>query len=99
LAVYAAATTIFAVASLIASHHLATGRIRESWLIMAGAGLQTALLLWWHNSIAQLIAAQLIAMSVLLLIVGISHVLPYHGLHHVPTAVDQPPSDALKVDS
>ena len=74
-------------------------RLNSSWghgrLIMAGAGLQTALLLVRHNSIAQLIAAQLIAMRVLLLIVGISHVLPYH----VPTAVDQPPSDALKVDS
>jgi O-antigen/teichoic acid export membrane protein len=76
LAVYAAATTLFAMANLIASHHLATGRIRESWVILAGAALQTALLLGWHDSMHELIAVQLIAMSLLLLAVGTSHLLP-----------------------
>jgi hypothetical protein len=59
LAVYAAATTLFAVANLVASHHLATHRIRESWVVLAGAGVQTTLLLIWHHSMAQLITAQL----------------------------------------
>jgi O-antigen/teichoic acid export membrane protein len=76
LAVYALATTLFAVANLIASHHLATHRLRESWVILAGAGVQTCLLLLLHGSIAQLITAQLIAMSLLLIAVVASHFLP-----------------------
>ena len=75
LAVYAAATTLFAVANLIASHHLATGRITESWLIVAGAVLQTVLLLWWHDSITELVRAQLVSMAVLLVAVAASHLL------------------------
>ena len=88
LAVYALATTLFAVACLIASQHLAKGRIRESWVVLAGAGLQVSLLLLWHNSIAQLIGAQLVAMSVLLAAVVISHFAPYHS-----SALDRPEAD------
>jgi O-antigen/teichoic acid export membrane protein len=88
LAFYALATTLFAVACLIASQHLATGRIRESWVVLAGAGLQIVLLLLWHNSIAQLIAAQLVTMSVLLVAVVISHFAPYRG-----SALGQPVAD------
>ncbi|MGS0684735.1 hypothetical protein ACVBEQ_06245 [Nakamurella sp. GG22] len=76
LAVYALATTLFAVANLIASHHLAAHRLRECWVILAGAVLQTSLLLMMHGSIAQLIAAQLLAMSLLLIAVVASHLLP-----------------------
>ncbi len=79
LAVYALATTLFAVSCLIASQHLATGRIRESWIVLAGAVVQIVLLLLWHNSMAQLIGAQLVAMSLLLAAVVISHFAPYHG--------------------
>ncbi|HYN73425.1 MAG TPA: hypothetical protein VES60_13075 [Nakamurella sp.] len=98
LSVYALATTLFAVACLIASHHLATGRIRESWVILAGAGLQVVLLLLWHNSIAQLIGAQLVAMSFLLAAVVISHFAPYHGSAFGQSVADGPTSDTTKVD-
>jgi len=98
LAVYALATTLFAVASLIASQHLATGRIRESWVVLAGAGLQIVLLLLWHNSIAQLIGAQLVAMSIVLTAVVISHFAPYHGSAFGQAALDGPSADTTKVD-
>ena len=98
LAVYALATTLFAVASLIASQHLATGRIRESWVVLAGAGLQIVLLLLWHNSIAQLIGAQLVAMSFVLTAVVISHFAPYHGSAFGQAALDGPTADITKVD-
>ena len=98
LAVYALATTLFAVASLIASQHLATGRIRESWVVLAGAGVQIVLLLLWHNSIAQLIGAQLVAMSFVLTAVVISHFAPYHGSAFGQAALDGPTADITKVD-
>jgi len=98
LAVYALATTLFAVASLIASQHLATGRIRESWVVLAGAGLQFVLLLLWHNSMAQLIGAQLVAMSLLLAAVVISHFARYHGRAIGQPAPDGPTTDITKVD-
>ncbi len=90
LAVYALATTLFAVANLIASHHLAKHRIRESWVIVAGAVVQTCLLLLMHGSMAQLIAAQLIAMSLLLIAVVTSHFLPAPAPSNadVPSAAD-----------
>ncbi len=86
LAVYALATTMFAVANLIASHHLAKHRIRESWVIVAGAVLQTCLLLMMRGSMAQLIGAQLIAMSLLLIAVVASHFLP--ARQALPAGVD-----------
>jgi O-antigen/teichoic acid export membrane protein len=103
LAVYAAATTMFAVANLIASHHLATHRIRESWVVLAGAGIQTTLLLVWHQSMAQLIAAQCVAMSLLLIAVTISHFLPTREAVAVPAALDSslsqtPLSDVAQAD-
>ena len=98
LAVYALATTLFAVASLIASQHLATGRIRESWVVLAGAGLQVVVLLLWHNNIAQLIGAQLVAMSFVLTAVVISHFAPYHGSAFGQAALDGPTADITKVD-
>ena len=98
LAFYALATTLFAVACLIASQHLATGRIRESWVVLAGAGLQIVLLLLWHNSMAQLIGAQLVAMSLLLAAVVISHFARYHGSAFGQSVADGPISDTTKVD-
>jgi len=97
LAFYALATTLFAVACLIASQHLATGRIRESWVVLAGAGLQIVLLLLWHNSIAQLIAAQLVTMSVLLAAVVISHFAPYRGSAPGQPVADGPNPNIAKV--
>ena len=92
LAVYAAATTMFAIANLIASHHLATHRIRESWVVLAGAGVQTALLLTFHHSMNQLIGAQLAAMSILLIAVTVSHFLPWRSTE-TPPAADLSPLD------
>jgi O-antigen/teichoic acid export membrane protein len=69
LAEYAVITTMFAVANFVASHHLSTGRTRESWLLLGGAVLQTALLLASPDSIAALVRAQLVAVSVLLVAV------------------------------
>jgi len=94
LAVYALATTLFAVGCLIASQHLATGRIRESWVVLAGAGVQVTLLLLWHDSMTQLIGAQLVAMSLLLTAVVISHLAPYRG-----RAIDEPAPDAMTPDT
>lgn len=69
LAEYALLTTLFAMANVIASHHLSTGRLRETWLLVAGAGLQTVLLLSWANSVASLVDAQLLVVSLLLVAV------------------------------
>jgi O-antigen/teichoic acid export membrane protein len=67
LAGYAVATTLFALAHLTASHALAGGRVAESWLVLAAAAGQLVLLVVLHASITQLISAQLLAMSVLVL--------------------------------
>ena len=72
LARYALATTAFAVANLVASHHLSTGRVRESWLLLCGGAIQTATLLVFHGSIDQLVNAQLVAMGLALLVVVVS---------------------------
>ncbi len=77
LAWYALATSLFAIANLIATHHLSTGRIREAFVLLAGGGLQTSLLLLGRNNIDTLVRAQVISMSLLLLLVLISHFLPY----------------------
>ena len=98
LAIYAAATTLFAVANLIASHHLATGRIRESWLVVAGAGLQTVLLLCWHDSIATLVGAQLVAMAILVVAVAVSHLLPGRVAPHRAPGAPAAEPDSQKVD-
>ena len=98
LAVYASATTLFAIANLIASHHLATHRIRESWVVLGGAGVQTTLLLIWHHSMGQLITVQLVAMSLLLIAVTISHFLPSQASRPVPDTSDfSPPKTTLPV--
>ena len=73
LALYALLTTVFAIANLFATHHLSTGRVRESWLMLCGAAVQTTALLVWHDTIARLIQAQLAAVAVLLIAVLTSH--------------------------
>lgn len=66
LAGYAFATTLLAVANLIASHHLAAGVTRQSWALLAGAVVQSVVLLFRHDSISQLVNAQIFSMFVLL---------------------------------
>jgi O-antigen/teichoic acid export membrane protein len=67
LAGYAFATTLLAVANLVASHHLAAGRSRESWLLLAGAAGQTGALLIWHSTISAMVLVQIVCMSALCL--------------------------------
>jgi len=74
LAIYALATALFALANLIVSHHLALGRVREALILVGGAVLQTVLLMAASGSTDQLIRAQVIAMSVLLVAVAASHI-------------------------
>ena len=76
LALYAGATTMFAVSNLIATHEVSIGRGRDARLIVAGGVVQTVLLLALRNSIGQLIAAQLLAMGGLTLVLGALHLRP-----------------------
>lgn len=73
LAVYALVATTFALANLVAVHHLSTGRVRESWLMLAGAGVLSVAVLLVHTSTNALIGAQLVVMVALLAAVGASH--------------------------
>ncbi len=73
LALYAFATSMFAMANLIVSHHLSTGRLREALVLVAGGVLQTSMLLVGRGSIDSLIRAQVIAMAILLGLILTSH--------------------------
>ncbi len=73
LALYAFATSLFAMANLIVSHHLSMGRRRESFLLVGGGVMQTALLLLGRGSIDSLISAQVVAMALLLTVIAASH--------------------------
>lgn len=73
LAVYALVSTVFALANLVATHHLSTGRVRESWVMLGGAGLLTVAVLVVHSSMDALIGVQLVVMLALLLAVSLSH--------------------------
>lgn len=73
LAWYALATAVFAMANLIVSHYLALGQLREALIMLAGAALQTVLLLLAERSIDSLIRAQVIAMALLFIAIGASH--------------------------
>jgi O-antigen/teichoic acid export membrane protein len=77
LAAYAGMTTLFAVGNLVASYRLSQSKITESWLLMGAAGLQLALLLVWHDSIAALITVQYVATGLLILVLGIREAVPH----------------------
>ena len=66
LAAYAATTTLFAIANLVASHELSQGTNIQSRLLLGASVVQVALLLIWHDGTAQLIQAQFVAMVLLL---------------------------------
>ena len=71
---YAFATSVFAVANLIVSHHLSAGETAFAWLLIAGAAIQTALLLVMRSEPATVVNAQVIAMVTLLaVVVGVHH--------------------------
>jgi O-antigen/teichoic acid export membrane protein len=67
LAAYAAVTTMFVVANLIATHRLSQGYVRESWIVVGGAVVQVIALLIWNTDITSLIFAQAGAMAMLLI--------------------------------
>ncbi len=73
LARYAFATSLFAMANLIVTHHLSMGRLREALVLLAGSGIQTTLLFLGRDDIDSLIEAQVGAMAILLAAVGVSH--------------------------
>jgi len=73
LAWYAFATSLFAMANLIVSHHLSTGRTVEAFLLLVGGVGQTTALLLSRDSIDSLISAQVSSMSILFGVVLASH--------------------------
>jgi O-antigen/teichoic acid export membrane protein len=79
LAWYAAATSMFAIANLIVSHHLSLDQRRESFVLIGGAVVQTILLFIGRGDIDSLIRAQVIAMAILLIAVVTSHIISRKG--------------------
>lgn len=75
LSKYAFATSLFAMANLVVTHHLSTGRVRAGFVLLAGGAVQTVLLLLGRGSIDELITAQIIAMAILFVGVMAVHVL------------------------
>ena len=75
LAAYALTTTLFAVGNLVASYHLSRSRTRQSWILVGASVLQVILLLVWHADMASLIAAQGVAMGILLLALAANGIL------------------------
>lgn len=69
---YAIATSLFAVANVMVSHHLSSGRSREAWILLAGGVFQTILLLTRNESMDEVVGDQIAAMGVLLAAVTVS---------------------------
>jgi O-antigen/teichoic acid export membrane protein len=65
---YAFATSMFAIANLMASYELSVGRTLGPKLILGGAVLQTVLLLAWGGDLGGIIRAQVIAMVTLAIV-------------------------------
>lgn len=74
LAAYAGATTLFALANLVASVRLSQGDVAASWLVLGGAVLQVGLLALWHADATGLVRAQVVAMAVLVLALSVQAV-------------------------
>lgn len=70
---YATATALFAVANLVASVDLATGRWLAPSALLIGAALQTLLLLEFGATPMSMAAAQVVAMAVTAVLVGAAH--------------------------
>ncbi len=73
LSAYAAISTLFAIANLIASYDVSLARIGSSWVIVGGSAVQVVLLLIWHGDMWALIGAQGIAMGILVVAVSVWH--------------------------
>jgi O-antigen/teichoic acid export membrane protein len=70
---YAVATTLFAMANLVASLDLAAGRWRAPAALMIGAALQTLLLIAFGATPMSMVLAQVVAMALTALLVGAAH--------------------------
>ncbi|WP_432456538.1 hypothetical protein [Cellulomonas iranensis] len=71
LAAYAAMTTLFAAANLVASYHLSRGRVTESAILLGAALVQLALLLLRHDDVATLIGVQAVVMAALVAVLAL----------------------------
>jgi O-antigen/teichoic acid export membrane protein len=76
LALYALAATMFAIANLLATYHLALGNGVPSLLLLLGAGLQTLLLASHHSTIHEIVQMQAIVMVSVLAGVFAQHLTP-----------------------
>ncbi len=72
LAAYAAMTTLFAMANLVASHTLSLGRNSDAWLLVGGSVLQVLVLLGLarYHSVIHLIIGQAAVMALLVAVMG-----------------------------
>ena len=70
---YAIATSLFAVANLVASLDLAAGRWLAPSALLLGAALQTLLLLIYGATPMSMAIAQVVAMGVTVVLVGVAH--------------------------
>jgi hypothetical protein len=65
----------------VASHELSQGRNTQSWLLLGASLVQLVLLLVWHESTAQLIIVQFVAMVLLLGVMVARHLLTRSSPH------------------
>lgn len=70
---YATATALFAVANLVASCDLAIGRWLAPSALLLGAALQTLLLITFGATPMSMVIAQVIAMAITTVLVGVAH--------------------------
>jgi O-antigen/teichoic acid export membrane protein len=76
LALYALTATLFAIANLLATYHLALGNGVPSLLLLLGAGLQTLLLATHHATIHEIVQMQAIVMVSVMAGVFAQHLTP-----------------------
>ena len=65
---YAVATGLFAMANVFVNYHLSTGKSLGTWLALGAGFAQVVLLVLVHNSIQQVIVAQIALMGTLLIV-------------------------------
>jgi hypothetical protein len=63
---YAIATGLFAMANVFVNYHLSTGKSLGTWLALGAGIAQVVLLVLVHNSLQQVIVAQIVLMGTLL---------------------------------
>jgi len=99
LAKYAFATSLFAMANLVVTHHLSMGRRRVGYVLLAGGVVQTVLLLLGRGSIDELITAQIIAMAVLFVAVMVVHLIGERRGQSQPIQPPPAPRESVRTKS